>query len=107
MLLLSPVRLFVTPWTAAHQASLSFTISQSLLKLMSIESMVPSKKTVKMVHIKKKKSSRKKTKLINLGSLNTVNPAFLCAIVSVFRDKAQDLHQFSQHLCSQCTELGL
>ena len=34
---LSHVRLFVTPWTAAHQASLSFTISQSLLNLMSIE----------------------------------------------------------------------
>ena len=33
--LLSRVRLFVTPWTAAHQASLSFTISWSLLKLMS------------------------------------------------------------------------
>ena len=33
----SHVQLFVTPWTAAHQASLSFTISQSLLKLMSIE----------------------------------------------------------------------
>ena len=33
----SHVRLFATPWTAAYQASLSFTISQSLLKLMSIE----------------------------------------------------------------------
>ena len=33
---LSHAQLFVTPWTAAHQASLSFTISQSLLKLMSI-----------------------------------------------------------------------
>ena len=31
-----------TPWTAAHQASLSFTISQILLKLMSIESVMPS-----------------------------------------------------------------
>ena len=30
----------MAPWTAAHQASLSFTISQSLLKLMSIESMM-------------------------------------------------------------------
>ena len=30
------------PWTAAHQSSLSFTISQSLLKLMSIESVMPS-----------------------------------------------------------------
>ena len=36
------VRLFVTPWTAAHQAFLSFTISWSLLKLMSTESMMPS-----------------------------------------------------------------
>jgi len=41
-LLLSSIRLFATPWTAAHQASLSFTMSQSLLKLMSIESVMPS-----------------------------------------------------------------
>ena len=34
--------LFVTPWTAAHQASLSITNSQSLLKLMSIASLIPS-----------------------------------------------------------------
>ena len=32
----------VTPWTAARQASLSFTIAQSLLKLMSIELLIPS-----------------------------------------------------------------
>ena len=40
--LLSPVRLFETPWTVAHQASLSLTISWSLLKLMSVESVMPS-----------------------------------------------------------------
>ena len=40
--LLSHVQLFVTPWTAALQASLSITNSQSLPKLMSIESMMPS-----------------------------------------------------------------
>jgi len=40
--LLSCVQLFVTPWTAAHQASLSITNSQSLPKLMSIESVMPS-----------------------------------------------------------------
>ena len=40
--LLSYVLLFVTPGTAVHQASLSFTISWSLLKLMSIESVMPS-----------------------------------------------------------------
>ena len=39
---LSHARLFATPWTAARQASLSFTNSRSLLKLMSIESVMPS-----------------------------------------------------------------
>ena len=39
---LSGVRLFATLWTAARQASLSFTISRSLLELMSIESVMPS-----------------------------------------------------------------
>ena len=40
--MLSCVRFFVTPWTAAGQASLSFTMSWCLLKLMSVESMMPS-----------------------------------------------------------------
>ena len=39
---LSSVQLFVTPWTATCQASQSFTISQNLLKLMFIESVMPS-----------------------------------------------------------------
>ena len=39
---LSLVQLFVNPWTAAHQVSLSITNSQSLRKLMSIESVMPS-----------------------------------------------------------------
>ena len=39
----SCVQLFVTPWTAACQASLTFSISWSLLKLMFVESMMPSK----------------------------------------------------------------
>ena len=37
------VQLFATPWTLAYQASLSFTISLSFLKLLSIESIMPSK----------------------------------------------------------------
>ena len=40
--LLSCVQLFATSWTAACQTSLSFTIFQSLLKLMSVESVMPS-----------------------------------------------------------------
>ena len=39
---LSRVQLFATPWTAAHQTSLSITNSWSLLKLMSTESVMPS-----------------------------------------------------------------
>ena len=39
---LSHIQLFVTPWTAAHQAFLSITNSRSLLKFMSIESVMPS-----------------------------------------------------------------
>ena len=40
--MLSHIQLFATPWTAACQASLSFHNSQNLLKLMSIESVMPS-----------------------------------------------------------------
>ena len=40
--MLSCVQLFETPWTATHQASLSFIISLSMFKLMSIESVMPS-----------------------------------------------------------------
>ena len=49
--LLSHVRLFATPWTAAHQASMSFTISQSLLRLMSIESLMPSNYLILCHHL--------------------------------------------------------
>ena len=42
----SHVQLFVTPWAAAHQASLSFTISHSLLKFMSIESVMLSNQLI-------------------------------------------------------------
>ena len=38
----SRIQLFATPWTVAHQASLSLTISQSLPKFMSIASVMPS-----------------------------------------------------------------
>ena len=44
--LLSRVQLFATPWTAAHQASLSITNSWSLLKLMSIKSVMPSNQLI-------------------------------------------------------------
>ena len=40
--MLSCVRFFATPWTAAHQASMSITNSQSLLKLMSFKLVMPS-----------------------------------------------------------------
>ena len=43
---LSHIRVFETPWTAAHQASMSFTISWSLLKLMSIKLVMPSNRLI-------------------------------------------------------------
>ena len=43
---LSHVQLFATPWTAAHQASLSFTLSQSLLRFVSLESVVLSDRLI-------------------------------------------------------------
>ena len=49
LLSLSLVQLFATPWTAARQASLSFTISLNLLKLMSIESVMSSKHLILVV----------------------------------------------------------
>ena len=47
---LSRVLLSATPWTAARHASLSFTVSQSLLKLMSIESVMPSTISSSVAH---------------------------------------------------------
>ena len=44
--LLNCVQIFATPWTAAHQASLSITNSRSLLKSMSIESVMPSNQLI-------------------------------------------------------------
>ena len=49
--LLSRVRFFANPWTAAHQAPLSFIISWSLLKLMSTESMMPSNHLILCCHL--------------------------------------------------------
>ena len=43
---LSRVQFLVTPWTAARQASLSFTVCRSLLKLMSIELVMPSNRLI-------------------------------------------------------------
>ena len=48
---LSCVQFFVTPWTAARQASLSFTTSLSLLKLMSIELVMPSNHLILCHHL--------------------------------------------------------
>ena len=48
---LSHVQLFATPWTTVHQAFLSFTVSWSLLKFMSIELVVPSNDLILCHHL--------------------------------------------------------
>ena len=73
--LLSLVQLFATPWTAACQASLSITNSWSLLKLMSIESVMPSNHLILchplLLHPSIFPSSR-------VFSLTQVNESVLC-----------------------------
>ena len=49
---LSRVQLFMTPWIAAYQASLSITNSRSLLKLMSIKSVMPSNHVILFHHLR-------------------------------------------------------
>ena len=49
--LLIHVQLFATPWTAASQASMSITVSQRLLKLISIESVMPSTTSSSVTHL--------------------------------------------------------
>ena len=51
-LLFSHVQLFATPWTAAHQAALSLTISRSLLKLMLIEPVMPPSPPISLEYMK-------------------------------------------------------
>ena len=48
--LLSHIQLFATPWATARQASLSFSISWNLLKLLSIESVMPSNHHLTLCH---------------------------------------------------------
>ena len=83
---LSCVWLFVTPWTAAWQASLSFTVSRSLLKFMTFESQMPSNHLICCPH------------LILLGSrrMSILSAWFICAQVScssteVHKDEAGDI----------------
>ena len=58
--LLSCIWLFMTPWTAAHQASLSITNPWNLLKLMSIELVIPSNHLILCCHLLLPPSSRMK-----------------------------------------------
>ena len=68
---LSRVRLFATPSTSARQASLSFTISQSLLKLMSIESVMPSNHLI--LWREGKKGGREWERLINWSVVSSTS----------------------------------
>ena len=73
--LLSCVWLFGTPWTAAGQASLSLTISRSLLKLMSIELVKPSNHLIlchPLLHnTHERKKLRGKNKLLKTSNMGT------------------------------------
>ena len=74
--LLSCVQLSATPWTAVRQASLSFTISRSLLKLMSIELMMPSNHLI-LCHLLLLKEI-KGFSVVNEADVFLLFPCFFC-----------------------------
>ena len=77
---LSRVQLFATPWMAAHQVSLSFTISQSLPRLMSIEWIMPSNHLVLCCPLLLLPSVFPSIRVLNLntGGASGKEPTFLC-----------------------------
>ena len=91
--LLSHVWLFETPWTAARQAFLSFTISRSLLKLVSSESVMPSKNVLFILN----------STLQIFGALNVI--FFVCLFYVIMVDSAGSL-LLVRFFCS-CGERGL
>ena len=80
---LNLVQLFVTPWTAARQASLSFTISWILLKLMSIESMMSSNHIILCHPLLLLSSIFPSIKVFSISQLFTVGVQSIGASVSV------------------------
>ena len=73
MLSLSHVRFFATPWTAVYQAPLSFTLSQSLLKFMFIES-------VMLFSIQIQNFSNLNFKILTLGY---IEKRFLASVIKI------------------------
>ena len=78
------------PWTAAHQASLSFAISWSLLKLMSIELMIPSNHLILCRSVFLMPSVFPSIKVFS-------NEATLCIVLSIYQQVKciENLHHFS------------
>ena len=77
---LSCVQLFATPWAAAHQASLTFTTSWSLLKLMSIQPVMPSNHLIlpsvfPSIRVSSKKSALQSRRPKYLGFSVSINPS--------------------------------
>ena len=68
----SHVQLFVAPWTTARQASLSITNSQGLLKLMSIESVMPSNHLILCWNVKPMQKERVATMCVPLHFLHLI-----------------------------------
>ena len=81
--LLSYVRLFMTPWTAAHQVSLSITISQSLLKFISIESVMPSNHLIPCHSLFLLPSIFPSIRVFSSKSVLCINPLGLTGLISL------------------------
>ena len=88
--LLSRVWLFATQWPAAHQASLSFTVSRSMLKLMSIESVMPSNHLVLCCPLFLLPSILPRIKVFhNESALHGLWGSLICLIIFMFGQAPQ------------------
>ena len=83
---LSSAQLFATPWTAAHQASLSFGISQSLLKLTSTEAVMPSSRLIFCCHLLLSSVSPSIRVFSNESALHTRWPKYWSFSISPFKE---------------------
>ena len=89
--LLSHVRLFVTPWIAAHQASLSITNSQSSFKLTSMESVMPSSHLISVIPFCSFPQSLQASVFSNESTLYmTCQSTGVSALASFLPKKSQD-----------------
>ena len=101
---LSHVWLFATPWTAARQASLSITNSRNLLKLMSIESVIPSNHLILCCPLLLLPSIFPRIRVFSYESVLRIRwPKYWSFIFSISPSNEHSIHPFKGWIWSPCS----